>query len=244
MASKIEWTDETWNPVTGCQKVSQGCRNCYAERIAMRLKRDGQPRYRNGFKTTIHDDLLQKPLEWKRKPRKIFVCSMSDLFQEEVPESFIGEVFEVMKRARQHTFMVLTKRAQRMSQWGSPWPNNVWAGVSVEADRYAARIDFLRRIQAKVKFVSFEPLLSEITDLDMSGIDWVIVGGEQAPKEPRKMETEWAEQIQAACKLQGVPFFFKQWGSAHGLLGNQDRQIRGQVCEDAPLPAGSQPSLF
>jgi protein gp37 len=210
--SSIEWTDATWNPVTGCTKVSPGCKLCYAERMAKRLQAMGQPRYRNGFTTTLHGDLLEAPLGWA-KPRRVFVNSMSDLFHEAVPEDFIARVFAVMERASQHVFQVLTKRADRLEALapGLHWPPNVWMGVSVESADYTWRIAHLRRVPAAVRFLSVEPLLGPIPRLPLRGIDWVIVGGESGPG-ARPMDPQWARAIRDRCIAGGVPFFFKQWG--------------------------------
>jgi len=210
--SKIEWTECTWNPVTGCTKISEGCRNCYAERMARRLQAMGQSNYRNGFTLTLHPHMLEMPLHW-RQPRMIFVNSMSDLFHQDVPLEFIRRVFAVMRQATQHQFQILTKRSERLARLSSklPWPDNVWMGVTVENSDHAVRIDHLRRTNAGVKFISFEPLLSPIRDIDLSGIDWVIVGGESGPK-ARPMLPQWAMDIRDQCLTTGVSFFFKQWG--------------------------------
>jgi protein gp37 len=210
--SNIEWTIATWNPTTGCTKTSPGCENCYAERFAKRLRAMGNPRYTNGFNLTVHEDLLTVPLEWKT-PKIIFVDSMSDLFHEEVPLSFIERVFDTMKKADVHTFQVLTKRTERLLEVSSDleYPPNVWVGVSVENNDYIYRIDHLRSTEAAVKFISFEPLLGPIDDLDLTGIDWVIVGGESGPRS-RVMSKEWVRGIRDKCLSDNVPFFFKQWG--------------------------------
>jgi protein gp37 len=214
MASKssIEWTEMTWNPVTGCVKVSQGCKHCYAERMAGRLHAMGSARYANGFKPTLHWDLIDAPRRW-RLPRTVFVNSMSDLFQEAVPEDFVREVFATMEACPQHTFQVLTKRAERLAAMAQrlPWPDNVWMGVSVEDARVLERVRLLRRTPAKIKFLSCEPLIGPLNRLPLAGIDWVIVGGESGPG-ARPMEGAWAESILAQCRRAGVPFFFKQWG--------------------------------
>ncbi|MEA1946957.1 MAG: phage Gp37/Gp68 family protein, partial [Thermodesulfobacteriota bacterium] len=180
--SKIEWTDTTWNPVTGCTKISPGCQNCYAERMSYRLQAMGQPNYADGFKVKTHKNVLSLPLKWK-KPRTIFVNSMSDLFHEDVPASFVSKVFEVMSRVTRHTFQVLTKRSENLRglSHSLPWPENVWTGVTVENCDYLHRIDDLRVTPARIKFVSFEPLLGSIPDIDFTGIDWIIVGGESGP---------------------------------------------------------------
>jgi protein gp37 len=210
--SSIEWTQATWNPVTGCTKISPGCKFCYAEIMARRLQGMGQPNYRNGFRVTLHEHMVERPLCWKQ-PTLIFVNSMSDLLHERVPLEFIQRVFDVMRRAFWHEFQVLTKRAARLAE-SSPsieWPPNVWMGVSVESQRYVGRADFLRRTGAAVKFLSLEPLLGPIRHLDLRGIDWVIAGGESG-RRPRPVREEWVLEIRDQCSCAGVPFFFKQWG--------------------------------
>jgi protein gp37 len=220
--SSIEWTESTWNPLTGCTKVSDGCKNCYAERMARRLKAMGQANYANGFKLTLHPQALEKPLLWK-SPQMIFVNSMSDLFHWEVPTPFILQVFDVMRRAHWHTFQVLTKRAKRIPQLDAQidWPPNVWMGVSVENEEVQWRIDYLRETRARTKFLSLEPLLGLLPNLNLEGIDWVIVGGESGPK-ARPMDPAWASEIRDQCVAANVPFFFKQWGGVqkkrHGRL--------------------------
>ena len=210
--SSIEWTDATWNPVTGCTKVSPGCKNCYALRMANRLHAMGQPRYRNNFQTTLHEDLLTKPLHWKT-PRMIFVNSMSDLFHPDVDADFISAIFETMGRASWHTFQILTKRSERLLELANslPWFENVWMGVSVENQKYVHRVRHLKNVPASVRFLSVEPLLGPIPRLPLSGIDWVIVGGESGPR-CRPMDPSWARQIRDRCIAYNVPFFFKQWG--------------------------------
>lgn len=211
-ASKIEWTETTWNPVTGCSKISDGCRNCYAERLAKRLQAMGNPRYKNGFDITFHHDLLKSPLSWKT-PRIIFVNSMSDLFHEKIPLSFIKEVFDVMAEADRHVFQVLTKRSRRMAELAGEltWPKNVWMGVTVESQKYTHRISDLLKVPAHVRFLSVEPMLSPISFTSLKNIDWVIVGGESGPG-CRDMEAEWVRLVRAQCLTSRVPFFFKQWG--------------------------------
>lgn len=210
-SSSIEWTEATWNPVTGCSKVSPGCKYCYAERFAKRLQSMGNPRYHNGFKLTLHHDLLESPLSWK-SPKLIFVNSMSDLFHEEVPVSFIKDVFRTMEQASQHTFQILTKRSQRLLQISSvlTWPSNVWVGVSVESKDYLWRAKLLSEVPASVRFVSCEPLLGPISGQFLENINWVIVGGESGPG-ARPMNPQWAREIRAHCLEASVPFFFKQW---------------------------------
>jgi protein gp37 len=211
--SAIEWTEATWNPVTGCTKISQGCKHCYAERLAKRLQAMGNPRYKNGFEVTMHDDLLDLPLSW-RQPRRIFVNSMSDLFHPDVPVDFIQRVFATMSEASQHSFQILTKRPARASELAPnlPWPANVWMGTSVESADVVHRITSLRQIPAAVRFLSVEPLLGPIPNLPLEGIDWVIVGGESGPK-ARPMREEWVAEIKRQCDGARVPFFFKQWGA-------------------------------
>lgn len=210
--SKIEWTECTWNPVTGCTKISTGCLNCYAERMARRLQAMGQPNYRNGFRLTLHPHMLEMPLHWRR-PRMIFVNSMSDLFHEDVPLDFILKVFDVMQRTPQHHFQILTKRSERLAQLSPnlPWPENVWMGVTVENNDCTFRIDHLRRTNATVKFISFEPLLGPVHNISLRNIDWVIVGGESGPG-ARPMLHEWVTDLRDQCVAEAIPFFFKQWG--------------------------------
>jgi protein gp37 len=230
--SKIEWTESTWNPLTGCNKVSAGCKYCYAERFAKRLKAMGVPSYKNGFKLTLHPEVLEAPLSW-RKPQMIFVNSMSDLFHEQVPLDFIQRVFDVMSRASQHTFQILTKRAQRLEELHSklPWPDNVWMGVSVENEKFMFRIDHLRKTGAHVKFLSLEPLLGPLGNLNLLNINWVIVGGESGPG-ARPMEQKWATDIRDQCLVANVPFFFKQWG---GIFKKKNgRRLEGQFWDQMP----------
>lgn len=232
--SLIEWTEGTWNPVTGCTKVSLGCKHCYAERMATRLVGMGQPRYRNGFEVTLQPDLVRLPLRWKQ-PRVIFVNSMSDLFHEEIPEEFIAEIFETMRLAHWHTFQILTKRADILAALAPhlPWPVNVWMGVSVESSKYLPRIDRLRRAPAAVRFLSVEPLLASIPSFDLEGIDWVIVGGESGPG-ARPMKADWAREIRDRCVARGVPFFFKQWGGVRKKRAG--RLLDGRTWDEMPKP--------
>ncbi len=220
----IEWTETTWNPVTGCSKISLGCKNCYAERMAKRLQVMGQLRYRNGFKLTLQPQTLNEPYKWK-KSRIVFVNSMSDLFHELVPLSFIREVFHVMTNCRQHQFQILTKRSNNLRQLSAflTWTENIWIGVSVESQDYVYRIDDLRAIPASIRFLSIEPFISPITRLDLTGIDWVIVGGESGPH-ARPMHKEWVRVIREICIEQNVPFFFKQWGGVR-------RKKRGRLLD-------------
>jgi protein gp37 len=232
--TRIEWTEMTWNPVTGCRKVSQGCKRCYAERMARRLQAMGNARYVRGFEPSLHDDLLDVPRRWKRS-RTVFVNSMSDLFQDEVPFAFIRRVFNVMAECQQHTFQVLTKRADRLARIASdlPWPVNVWMGVSVENARVLGRVAALRRVPAAVRFLSCEPLIGPLTGLNLDGIDWVIVGGESGPG-ARPMRLEWVDEIHGSCARRRVPFFFKQWGGVRKDLTG--RLLHGQSFDEMPSP--------
>jgi len=234
--SKIEWTDATWNPVTGCTKISAGCAHCYAERMAHRLKAMGQERYQNEFNVTLHDDLLDQPLRWK-KSRIIFVNSMSDLFHEDVPLSFIKKTFEVMGQAHWHIFQVLTKRADRIEKVAKelPWPRNVWLGVTVEKQEYAYRVKQLSHAPAAVRFISLEPLLGPIRTLPLKGIDWVIVGGESGPG-ARTLNPAWARSIRDQCVVKRVPFFFKQWGGFRKTEAG--REIDGRLWSQMPSVSG------
>ncbi|MBU4267429.1 MAG: phage Gp37/Gp68 family protein [Acidobacteria bacterium] len=210
--TSIEWTESTWNPVTGCSKISAGCKNCYAERMAKRLKAMGQKNYAKGFSLSLHQNVLTNPVKWK-KPQRIFVNSMSDLFHEQVPFSFVQDVFDIMNQANWHCFQVLTKRAERLNKVANllDWGNNIWAGVTVESNEYIYRIDLLRSLPAKIKFISFEPLIGPIGNVDLQGIDWVIVGGESGPY-ARAIDEEWVIEIRDQCLKMDIPFFFKQWG--------------------------------
>lgn len=230
--SKIEWTGSTWNPVTGCTKVSIGCKNCYAERMARRLQAMGNANYINGFRVTLHPHVLEKPLSWKH-PRTIFVNSMSDLFHKDVTPAFISKVFSVMRDASQHTFQVLTKRSSRMLKLYPKlhWGPNVWMGVTVENADCTFRIDDLRQTGAAVKFLSIEPLLGPIPDIDLAGIDWVIVGGESGPKS-RPVKPEWITEIRDQCLAANVSFFFKQWGGINKK--KTGRTLDGRTWDQMP----------
>jgi protein gp37 len=230
--SAIEWTDATWNPVTGCTKVSPGCKNCYAERLALRLREMGNRRYMNGFRTTLHPDQLDLPLRWT-KAKMIFVNSMSDLFHEAVPEEYIKKMFGVMERADWHTFQILTKRAERLAKLAPhlPWPPHIWQGVSVENQTYTKRIGFLRKVPAAVRFLSVEPLLGPIANLPLEGIDWVIVGGESGPRH-RLIKPEWVREIRKQCVAARIPFFFKQWGGRTPKSGG--RTLGGRTWNEMP----------
>lgn len=234
-SSSIEWTEATWNPVTGCTKVSPGCKHCYAERMAKRLQAMGQPRYVDGFRVTLQRDLLQLPLRW-RQPRLIFVNSMSDLFHEQVPLEYIRRVFEVMAEADHHRFQILTKRADRLAEVAAdlPWPANVWMGVSVESEQYLPRIDRLVTVPAAVRFLSLEPLLGPLDNLQLAGVDWVIVGGESGPR-ARPMREEWVRSIRAQCHAHRVAFFFKQWGGVQKK--RHGRQLDGRTWDEMPVAA-------
>jgi protein gp37 len=231
--SKIEWTDATWNPVTGCTVISPGCDNCYARAMARRLQAMGSPRYRDGFKVRTHPDILDRPVRWT-KPRMVFVCSMSDLFHDDVPDEFIRQVFSTMRAATRHTFQVLTKRPDRarylVSALGGA-PPNVWMGTTVEDFIRRSRIPKLQQIPARVRFLSLEPLLSPIHDLDLKGIDWVIVGGESGPK-ARPMDPKWVRDIRDQCLRAGVSFFFKQWGGINKKKAG--RILDGRTWDELP----------
>lgn len=233
--SSIEWTESTWNPVTGCTKVSPGCRNCYAERMARRLEGMRHPKYLRGFEVTLHEGALADPLRWKT-PQTIFVNSMSDLFHEDVPLEFIERVFATMRDAAQHQFQVLTKRSERLRALGArlEWPDNVWMGVSVERADYSFRIDDLRLTPARRRFLSLEPLLGPLPDLELTGIDWVIVGGESGPRS-RPVSAEWVADIRDQCLAAGVPFFFKQWGGRNKKAAG--RELEGRTWDEMPEPA-------
>ncbi|MCZ7533828.1 MAG: phage Gp37/Gp68 family protein [Acidimicrobiia bacterium] len=230
--SSIEWTEETWNPVTGCSQVSPGCDNCYAERLAHRLQAMGNPRYENAFELTLQLDKVTDPLSWK-KPRVVFVNSMSDLFHPDVPDDFIWSVFDVMEQADIHTFQVLTKRPQRACDLfdGYTLPNNVWIGTSIELDSYTFRANYLRKIDAKIRFLSCEPLLGPLPSLDLTDLSWIIVGGESGPGH-RPMDAEWVRDIRDRTRAEGVPFFFKQWGGRTPKAGGRD--LDGRTWEGMP----------
>jgi protein gp37 len=242
--SSIEWTEQTWNPVTGCTKVSPGCKHCYAETMALRLNAMGCPGYERGFDLTIHPNRLAQPLA-RRRPTVYFVNSMSDLFHEDVPETFLDQVFEVMAGTPRHTYQVLTKRSARLRAYcqARPVPPNVWLGVSVENRRHGVpRIADLRTVQARVRFLSVEPLLEDLGAIDLTGIHWVIVGGESGPK-ARPMRPEWAERLRRQAQAAGVAFFFKQWG-AWGPDGTRrskkanGRALGGRIYDDRPALSG------
>lgn len=233
--SSIEWTQSTWNPTTGCDTLSPGCDNCYAERMAHRLKAMGQKKYANGFELTLHPDTLDLPLRWK-EPQVIFVNSMSDLFHQAIPVEYIQRVFETMRAASWHTFQVLTKRSGRLLAISDSiaWPSNVWMGVSVESQRYAGRIDHLRNTGARTKFLSIEPLLGPLEGLNLNGIDWAIVGGESGPG-ARPMLPVWVDAIRRQCQQSDVPFFFKQWGGVQKK--RTGRLLNGRTYDEMPKGA-------
>ena len=230
--SPIEWTDATWNPVTGCSKISPGCKHCYAERMANRLRAMGQRNYRNGFEVTLQPQMLELPLKWKM-PKRIFVNSMSDLFHVDVPLSFIKDVFDVMRRAHWHQYQVLTKRADRVRQLSHQlqWEPQVWMGVSVESEKYLDRIDHLRKTDAHIKFLSLEPLLGPLREMNLRGIDWVIVGGESGPG-ARPVDPAWVTSIRDQCERAAVPFFFKQWGGVQKK--RTGRTLEGRTWDEMP----------
>jgi len=231
--SSIEWTESTWNPVTGCTKISEGCRNCYAARMAKRLHAMGNPRYTNEFNVTLHHDLIDLPLTWKT-PRRIFVNSMSDLFHKDVPFDFVKAIFQTMEKAKWHTFQILTKRSDRLLELSQdlPWPSNVWQGVSVEDSRVLHRIDDLRQVPAKVRFLSVEPLIGPIDHMNLHSIHWVIVGGESGPG-ARPMAPEWVQSIRDQCINNGVAFFFKQWGGVQ--KHRTGRELNGRTWDEYPI---------
>ncbi|HEY3316132.1 MAG TPA: phage Gp37/Gp68 family protein [Bacillota bacterium] len=233
LKSSIEWTEATWNPLTGCSKISAGCKHCYAERLAVRLKAMGNPHYANGFTLTFHETALDLPLTW-RKPQMVFVNSMSDLFHEDVPLNFIERVFTTMRRADWHRFQVLTKRSSRLAEVSRllPWPSNVWMGVTVEDEAAKSRIDHLRQTPARVKFLSLEPLLGPLGKMNLEGIDWVIVGGESGPG-ARPMDSRWVTDIRNQCLSGGVPFFFKQWGGVNRKKSG--REFEGRTWDEMPV---------
>ena len=237
--SKIEWTDKTWNPITGCTKKSTGCLHCYAEVMARRLKAMGQEKYTNGFTVTLHERCLNEPLNWKGN-HNIFVCSMSDIFHENVPFEFVDKMFNVIKQTPQHRYQILTKRAKRMTEYfyTRDIPKNVWLGVTVEAKSYRFRIDLLRNMPATVKFLSCEPLVEDLEELNLAGIDWVIVGGESG-SQARPMQESWALNIRRQVEEQGSRFFFKQWGTwgSDGIKRNKHangKLLNGEIIQEMP----------
>ncbi|UTC96097.1 phage Gp37/Gp68 family protein [Treponema denticola] len=231
-STKIEWTDSTWNPATGCTKISEGCRHCYAEKMAGRLKCMGSAKYSNGFKLTLHPDTLEEPYKWK-KPRMVFVNSMSDMFHEDIPLEYIKKVFKVMNENPQHVFQVLTKRAELLEKYASElvWSSNIWMGVTVEHQNVMYRIDLLSKVPASIKFLSCEPLLSPLYNMNLSAIDWVIVGGESGSG-ARPMEKKWVEDIKEQCEKNQTAFFFKQWGGINKKKNG--RELDGKTYSEMP----------
>lgn len=243
IGSRIEWTETTWNPVTGCSKVSEGCKHCYAERMSARLRAMGVEKYRRGFEVAQHESVLETPLRW-RKPRLVFVNSMSDLFHNLVDSGFIEAVFDVMNRCPQHSFQVLTKRPERTLDLDSDlnWTPNIWLGVSIESGRCLRRLEALRLTSAKTRFLSLEPLLGPLPDLDLSGVDWVIAGGESGPG-ARPIDPDWVREIRDNCVRRDVPFFFKQWGGTNKKRAG--RVLDGRTWDQMPsretLAEGQEP---
>jgi protein gp37 len=231
--SHIEWTDATWNPVTGCTKISPGCKHCYAERLAERLQAMGQANYRNGFDLTLQPQMLELPLRWKT-PKRIFVNSMSDLFHKDVPTDYIKRVFDVMGRAHWHQYQVLTKRSDRVLALSKElnWAPQIWMGVSIETEKYKYRIDDLRKTDAHVKFLSLEPLLGSLGKLNLHGVDWAIVGGESGPG-ARLIDSDWVTEIRDQCVKAGVAFFFKQWGGVQKK--KTGRTLDGRTWDEMPV---------
>ena len=232
LKSKIEWTEASWNPITGCSKISDGCVNCYAARLAKRLKAMHNPRYKNEFDVTVHEDLINQPRKWK-KPLKIFVNSMSDIFHDEVSDEIILRIFKTMNECPQHQFQVLTKRPERLATLNSMinWTNNIWLGVTVENNKYINRVDFLRECDAYIKFISAEPLLSELSDINLQNIDWIIVGGESGPG-ARNIEKEWVLDLLNKAKKSETAFFFKQWGGTNKK--KTGRLLNGRTYDEYP----------
>ena len=238
--TKIEWTDKTWNPITGCTNKSSGCAHCYAEVMARRLKAMGLEKYRNGFEMTLHEEDLEEPLQWK-KPHNIFVCSMSDIFHEDVPFEFVDRIMNTIRRSPQHRYQILTKRAERMAEYFSTRlvPQNVWLGVTVECQATKTRIDSLRNLNASIKFLSCEPLIEDLGKMDLNGIDWIIVGGESGPK-ARPMLLEWVVNIKQQVERHGAAFFFKQWGTwgSDGVKRDKHKngkKLGGKVFQAMPV---------
>lgn len=237
--TKIEWTDKTWNPITGCTRFSAGCAHCYAETMSRRLHAMGVKKYMNGFNLTLHEGCLKEPFAWK-KAHNIFVCSMSDIFHEDVPFEFVDKIMHTILQTPQHRYQILTKRAERMKEYFSmrQIPANVWLGVTVEAKNTLFRIDYLRNLQATVKFLSCEPLLEDLGELNLNGIDWVIVGGESGPQ-ARPMKETWVLNIRKQVEEQGIRFFFKQWGTwgADGIKRNKHangKLLKGEIIQEIP----------
>jgi len=238
-ASSSKWKHETWNPVTGCSPVSEGCKNCYARGIALNLQSMGVPKYINGFSVTVHEDALLTPPKW-RNPRIVFVTSMGDLLHPDVPEDFVMRVFEVMRSCDRHVFQLLSKRPERMADLsaGFDWPGNVWAGTSIENRSVYHRLEFLRKVDAVTRFISFEPLLSDVSDVDLTGIHWAAVGGESG-SDARPMKIEWVRALRDRCVDDGIAFYFKQWGGEHHSSGG--RLLDGKIWDEMPEPTGQLP---
>lgn len=237
--SKIEWTNKSWNPVTGCSKVSEGCKHCYAEVMARRLKAMGQIKYSNGFHVTTHEESLIEPLKW-HKPQMIFVCSMGDLFHEKVPDDFIDRVMKTIEKTPQHRYQLLTKRADRMAVYFSnhPIPHNAWLGVTVECKSSKPRIDLIRKLNASVKFLSCEPLVEDLGKMNLDGINWIIVGGESG-MQARPMKEDWALNVKQQAETMNIPIFFKQWGTwgADGIKRNKHvngKLLQGKIIQELP----------
>jgi len=230
--TKIEWTESTWNPISGCDKISKGCDNCYAERMAHRLQAMGTKGYENGFAVTLHPEALYKPLKMK-KPQMIFVNSMSDIFHDKVPDAFIFEIFDVMNKASHHTFQVLTKRPKRLEKLNDKlqWGDNIWMGVSIESNEYVHRANYLRKCNAKIKFISIEPLIDSVDKLDYTGLDWIIVGGESGFG-ARPILKEWVIEVKNKCQQFNIPFFFKQWGGVNKKIAG--RELDGNIYDELP----------
>ena len=232
LKSKIEWTENTWNPVTGCTKISDGCVNCYANRMAGRLQKMGNAKYKDGFNLTLHPYCLQDPIGWK-KPSRIFVNSMSDLFHKDIPLDYIKQVFDVMNATPWHTYQILTKRADNLLKYTDElnWTNNIWQGVTVENQKTVGRIDYFRKVPVKTKFISFEPLIGDVGKIDLTNIDWAIVGGESG-WHARFMDIDWVLNIKEQCEQQGTLFYFKQWGGTNKK--KTGRELLGQTWDDMP----------
>ena len=231
--TKIEWTESSWNPITGCSKISDGCLNCYAEKMALRLKAMGTKGYENGFEVTLQNHQLERPLKLK-KPQMIFVNSMSDIFHEKVPQDYILKIFETMNKADWHIFQVLTKRPERLEELREKinWTKNIWLGTTIESNKYIDRVKFIKETQANIKFISFEPLIDSVKDIDIDGIDWVIVGGESGSGS-RVIKKEWIYEIKEKCDKLNIPFFFKQWGGTNKKKSG--RLLDGKIYDEMPL---------
>ena len=231
--TKIEWTESSWNPITGCSKISDGCLNCYAEKMALRLKAMGTKGYENGFEVTLQYHQLQKPLKMK-KSQMIFVNSMSDIFHENVPDEYILKIFDTMNKARWHTFQVLTKRPKRLEKLKDRinWTKNIWLGATIESNKYIDRVKYIKNTNAKIKFISFEPLIDSVKDIDLDGIDWAIVGGESGSG-ARIIKKEWIYEIKNRCEELNIPFFFKQWGGVNKKKNG--RLLDGKIYDEKPV---------